>query len=105
MWCVQPHEINFSSSLGKGLPKFQWLPSIDDVSRTIHSYHTASVPDEITEFESALVKLQQVGEKQKDHFAIFLEAPSIDQVAPLPFSQKHLLGSLFSTRISSRARV
>jgi hypothetical protein len=79
VWCAQPHEINFSSSLGKGLPKFQWLPSIDDVSRTIHGYHAASMPDEIIEFESALVKLQQVGEKQKDHFAIFFEAPSIDQ--------------------------
>jgi hypothetical protein len=75
VWCAQPLEINFSSSLGKGLPKFQWLPSIDDVSRAIQSYHSASVPDKITEFERALVKLQEVGEKQNGHFAIFFEAP------------------------------
>jgi hypothetical protein len=33
--CIQPLDINFWSSQGMGLPKFLWLPSIDDASRAI----------------------------------------------------------------------
>jgi len=78
VWCVEPHEINGSSSLSKALPQFKWLPSIDDVSRAIRKCNKASVPDEIDDFESPLFMLQEMRQKQQKDFAIFLEAPSID---------------------------
>jgi hypothetical protein len=87
VWCVQPHELNHASALGPALPKHTWLPSTLDITAAISKRCSAKVPEEISEFESPLYKLQAAGERQSP-FAVFFEAPSIDEVRRFsnPFS-------------------
>lgn len=91
VWCVLPHELNAASSLDQFLPKFKWLPSVDDVSRAICLRNVSSVPSEISDFESPLYKLQQMGETHSQDFAVFFEPPSIDQVARARPKQKQMI--------------